>query len=757
MASKNKTFWSRLVSKTDKHTEQAEETDDILSKIDHNVQNRSKGYHAHATYESVSQHNQVVYEEPERGRQRSRTDYEGSAKAQMPPVPVSKSQAAYANYQPMQSGVYYGSSSSAPPPQMNYHAHHQQYHAQQQQGSQQQYHQMIHAATKHLPQQQPQQQQQQMMNSRQYSADTKRPSVQGVRDSVTSSTSSTRNDSIDQSVVVSPGSTARLAMKEQPEEQSSKPASPKSAKEVVYQINSAQDNNVEFEQTLALSEHLSVLFSTGDFSDVTLKVSNTDYKLHRSILSRAPFFKKLLQSNKSSVISVSIEDQRVTVPAVEVVFRYIYGSKIVISNTEDSFDEYDGVFRVKSNDVLSLLATSCHFMMKELVDLCLSFITTVHIAPHHQRILSKEDYPEFCSMDPIPSESLLHYIDFVDNSDYGQITEHVEDALLNYLCTEGYSSLEDAFTRIPLSWLGRVLEADSFWCPTEFARYKFAKSIILKRKAVENGSVENNEAMYKEIFRYAIIYSHMTFEELNEVKDDGFIPETILMTALWKQTRFKSEIENAPENKEAFDASDDDPWARSATTPVSDGIKTPPNNPVSEVAIASPIRIGVEFKEFKDLAENERCYSRTFFYGGSWWSAFLQRFPASEDGSKKNAQKWGIFLRRSDGVTIHQLALSESSATAGQIVTDPLTGSEIVRSVTYYTDRRKTARAVFKLYNPTVKSYEPVFESKINGYQTTQSWGYRSREHVVTEKDLKVADIDESAARIRITLIMKYL
>jgi hypothetical protein len=173
-----------------------------------------------------------------------------------------------------------------------------------------------------------------------------------------------------------------------------------------------------------------------------------------------------------------------------------------------------------------------------------------------------------------------------------------------------------------------------------------------------------------------------------------------------------------------------------------------------------PVRIGVQFKHLDKLlnqSDGGRTYSDTFFFGGSWWTLFLQRFPVQAADER---EKWGVFLRRSEGKQLTAMATTSTASLAdgSTTVVDPFSGSQVERSVSYYHDRRRQVRAAFKLFNAADKSFEPIFESRPNDFAETQSWGYRSRDHVVSELDVEALRVNGSSSiTVRLSLVLRFL
>ena len=285
---------------------------------------------------------------------------------------------------------------------------------------------------------------------------------------------------------------------------------------------------------------------SAQYSDVTLLYLGRRFFVHRLVLSRSPYFRQLLEeqrpgaSSMGAEIVLSIDDPNITADSLDVILSMLYGASV--DYQLDRPCTYPAAKEsIHSSSVLSLLATAHHFQFPALVEKCMKFVCEYDLAPHAHRPLfhgGGNGGGGDGRAHTTPSAILLQYIDFVDRFDYGAaITEVMEDACLRYLCTEGYRHLETVFADLPLSWLERVLEADAFWCPTEFERYQFAKRVItlrrmatlkLERALAEQVETESQD-VYADIFRYAIIYTHMTVGSATIFMDGECVSHLILL------------------------------------------------------------------------------------------------------------------------------------------------------------------------------------------------------------------------------------
>jgi hypothetical protein len=445
---------------------------------------------------------------------------------------------------------------------------------------------------------------------------------------------------------------------------------------------------------IPISNQFLSFYNNPCFSDVKVTYLDRVFHLHKVVICRCPVFSKV--PNIRTVDTINMTSLNVDINSLESILGWMYGIQIEIT----------------SQNILKILCCAFFFQIKEIVDLCLEKI-------------SEDLSSENLNSNPPDESVLLSYIYFVDNYEFGSISERIEDFLLNYLCFEGYQ-MPSLFKVLPLIWFQRIVEADAFWCPGEFERYEFVKTVILQRKIEdlkkEKDFISNSNDVYAEIFQNAIIYNNMSFEELSQVREDKIVSDSLLMKCHWEQTKFKRLVENADVTCTSFIKEDSDPWVGELTNSAEG------ENPMI------PLRVGIEFTDLTNIT-TERVFSEPFFYGGSWWSVFLQRFQNDE-----GLEKWGVFVRRS--------RTRQGGTNGDESNTKDISSKQ---SISVFQDQRAVVNAVFKLFNPWIKTYEPIFESRINGFADTQSWGYRSRENIVTLRHLN----SDSNMSLRLTVVIK--
>lgn len=303
------------------------------------------------------------------------------------------------------------------------------------------------------------------------------------------------------------------------------------------------------EQWLSMNDHIYQNgLLKGYFSDITLLILGKSYRLHRMIIMRNPFFRRFLQQHHAAAdmgvkpssslqpIQIAIpHGQQVTTEAIDVILAFLYGCEIsygLNGQQEQPASKDDRRRFISSENVLSILIAARFFAIESLVTMCLDFITLYDLAPGPRRLLFEETLLQKSSGEESKQaehspqqngkdwtrnnigQSLVRYIRYIESGQYDpMVMDVIEDACLSFMCAEGYLHLGDAMIDIPLEWFSRLVEADAFWCPGEYERYLFAKTILQRRRqadATSGLSADEVKSIYDELFKHAIIYTHMT-------------------------------------------------------------------------------------------------------------------------------------------------------------------------------------------------------------------------------------------------------
>ncbi|KAI7823013.1 hypothetical protein BC939DRAFT_503480 [Gamsiella multidivaricata] len=424
----------------------------------------------------------------------------------------------------------------------------------------------------------------------------------------------------------------------------------------------------------------------GAGSDITLKVFNKTYRLHRLILTQSVFFETMLQGpwkeRAQDVVEIQIDDPNITQEGFEIAIGKLYG----VWTEEDDRDMKDplrakdttaGIQNVTaggqtisatsltSQNALAVLAAGAYLGIDVLCELCTTFVI---------RTLS--------------IEHILEYVQFTHNSSYYPWSGKIAEACRAYLCRNGFDDPKmkclQVFEGLPASWLLNVIGSDAFWVPNEWERYKFCRQTVYnRRKAIallDSASTayvetDDDEAVYEALFSTSIVYMHMTFEQLQVVMQDRdpisgqrFTHAEIVHEALWQQTEMRTLIEQSNREDGALDVVVDgsEPWknhtrqsnlipdqdrtiAGDANDPVQ---RLDPVNPLNTTAaglgalssprhsLYAPFRFSVEFGNVHSLQENVRVYSDVIFYAGSYWNVYIQKLSSSK------GLQLGVYLHR---------------------------------------------------------------------------------------------------------------
>lgn len=209
-------------------------------------------------------------------------------------------------------------------------------------------------------------------------------------------------------------------------------------------------------------------FIDSQFSDISIKILGEVFKLHRLILHQSDFFQPILALH-SSKVAIKCSDQNVSIEGIRFVLSILY------------VGGHSLLHRITIENVLSILASAL-------------FLSVPFIVPHCLKVIESFISPS----------SVNAVILFIESSNYGAVTSTVEDLCLRFLCSDGFEH-QIVMKEIPLLWYFRVLEADPFWCPDEFSRYKLAQNVLKSRT---NLSLENSIAL-QDMFKFGIIYTHM--------------------------------------------------------------------------------------------------------------------------------------------------------------------------------------------------------------------------------------------------------
>ncbi|KAL1918836.1 uncharacterized protein VTP21DRAFT_2858 [Calcarisporiella thermophila] len=277
-----------------------------------------------------------------------------------------------------------------------------------------------------------------------------------------------------------------------------------------------------------------------------------------------------------------------------------------------------------------------------------------------------------------------------------------------------------------------------------------------KEEEDEDEAEEDEEPFYLEMFAHAIIYAHMSFEELNSIKRDidpatgkPYVPDDIIKDALWQQVELRTRIMAASETDEKLGivVGEHEPHPTRHIIPDADYTKVGESianatsashqhqhqrqqdekeKPRREYSRFAPFRFSIEFTDVSALKEKHRVYSHTVFYAGSNWNLYIQKIR----GPRRNMQL-GVYLHRqssSPDSAAGELVVVERELDGTTTTTRTSLGGSGTSHFSLYTDRRLRVKTWFKI---VCASHGPShmltqFQSTPDDFKLMQSWGWRS-------------------------------
>lgn len=329
-------------------------------------------------------------------------------------------------------------------------------------------------------------------------------------------------------------------------------------------------------QTTALPEHLYARgFLEGRHSDITVHAFGKEYKLHRLILDRAPFFATALSepwleaSAKEMTVRPDEIDASITQHAFELALRRLYGCPDI--QEEDAY-------------AVGLFATGCWLEMVDVIDSSIESMLR--------------------QMSPA---MLAPLINLVTKNYYGKAGDKILASAKAMLCRDGWKMPVRYWDGVPADIVREIVGGDGFFVDGEWERWLLAKRILdrrLKARAVEAGLTEPGSkrrpakapsalaamavrfdavsrrsapaafgyGLPDSMAKYVSLYTHPTIEPLLVLLDEGVhyihlgfeqlqyirtskdvlglpvMPEKVVSNALWQQMELRQRVMNAREN-----------------------------------------------------------------------------------------------------------------------------------------------------------------------------------------------------------------
>jgi hypothetical protein len=326
-------------------------------------------------------------------------------------------------------------------------------------------------------------------------------------------------------------------------------------------------------ETAALPEHLYKRgLLEGRHSDITVHAFGKEYKLHRLILDRAPFFATALSepwleaNSKEMTVRPEEIDASITQHSFELALKRLYGCPAIAE--EDAH-------------AVGLFATGCWLEMVDVMDLSVESMLR--------------------QMSP---ETLAPLINLVTKNYYGKSGDRILASAKAMLCRDGWRMPLRLWDGIPADVVREIVGGDGFFVEGEWERWILAKRILdrrLKAGALEAGLVEPgtrrkiakappimgmmavrfdavarraapaafSHGVPDHLAKYVSLYTHPTVEPLLVLLDEGIhyihldfeqlqylrrtkdviglpvMPDKVVSNALWQQMELRQRVMNA--------------------------------------------------------------------------------------------------------------------------------------------------------------------------------------------------------------------
>ena len=372
----------------------------------------------------------------------------------------------------------------------------------------------------------------------------------------------------------------------------------------------AYARNLHSAETAALPDHLYARgLLEGRHSDITVNAFGHQYKLHRLILDRAPFFRSALSepwleaNAKETTVHPEDIDTTITQGSFELALKRLYGCSSV--GEED-------------RDAVALFASGCWLEMQDLIDSSIESMLR--------------------QMTP---ETLSPLIKLVTSNYYGRAGDKILASAKAMLCRDGWTMPLRYWDGIPGDIIREIVGGDGFFIDGEWDRWVLAKRILdrrLKMRAIEAGLTESRsrrrvlkapesvnlmairfDAVYRKnsagtgrgisdsLHRWIMLYTHPDVEPVLVLLDEGIhyihldfeqlqfirgardvlglpvMPEKVIGDALWMQMQLRQKVMNAREVDMELDLSvrctEDVPSAPDASRDTTMSITTPLASP----------------------------------------------------------------------------------------------------------------------------------------------------------------------------------
>jgi hypothetical protein len=351
-----------------------------------------------------------------------------------------------------------------------------------------------------------------------------------------------------------------------------------------------------------LFNYLSKYYNNEQFSDVTIRAFETDYKLHRIILSSSTYFKTLFDpewENSSHIYAISFkEDHFITKESFELVVRKLY-------NIHDTAQEV--------NDLKGFTATACFLDLSGLGEVVSEHITSI-----------------------LDNDNLAEYVSFAFDNNYGLLGDQIRIVARRYLCKFGHQLPAFLWHNLSEDLVKDVLQSDDFFVPTEWDRCQFIITLYLSASTLSYGATRlklYSDALSKIHFSVLAASELRYLGSLKDNSDGQLVPTNMLHSASWYRMELQHLVSVTKDaslglvhERVAYDENTDKSFAKGVD-----------DNSTYEVTIEES-RLVTNFAPFRfSVTVDASGYQKSVwhrhtdqhFYGGSYWSIATKREPPS--------------------------------------------------------------------------------------------------------------------------------
>ena len=365
------------------------------------------------------------------------------------------------------------------------------------------------------------------------------------------------------------------------------------------------DSSCATKDAVDLCRHLCTLgFQAGAFSDVTVSAFGRHWPLHRVVLARSPYFRRLFEGGwketRDPVVSLPLDDAYATAGGLDAALSWLYGS---------------GTLALDTGNVCSVLACATYLQLDALGEACAAFIT-----------------------EHLTSDTFRGFFAFAESSNYGLLGDRVRAACWCVLCRCAAKELAQVLPTLPLQTLITLFTSAELWTPTEHNRFLLAFDTFSRRwehttqwAAPGGGAEEGADAAMQAVFGRGIVYATLSFQALSAARarlTAVGAPVSILAAVsdgLWQQTVLRQQV---------TDASAGAPASRS-----NGGGESGDEDAGSRVTL----RFGTEFADhFAEMDDGQARHGAEVFFAGSLWKVSAQVFTAAAPGG--GAQQEGAVM-----------------------------------------------------------------------------------------------------------------